>query len=149
MNFAKVISASDPTEPGPVYAPLVFAVLLSPTRRGARLARLLATEQLRSWGLSLGPARLVVAELAANAALHGRVPGRSFRLSLTVTAAGTLRIEVTDTRGDELPTRTRGTPDGVLAESGCGLVLVAALADRWGVRCGPVPRKTVWAEIGT
>lgn len=33
-----------------------FSVLLSPTPRGARLARLLATEQLRSWGLPLAPA---------------------------------------------------------------------------------------------
>lgn len=30
---------------------------------------------------------------------------------------------------------------------GRGLVIVAALAGRWGVVEGPVPRKTVWAEI--
>jgi anti-sigma regulatory factor (Ser/Thr protein kinase) len=73
-----------------------FSVLLSPTPRGARLARLLATEQLRSWGLPLDPARLIVAELANNAATHGRVPGRNFRLLLYV-VGGTLRIEVTVT----------------------------------------------------
>ncbi|WP_457307203.1 hypothetical protein, partial [Polaromonas sp. P5_E6] len=61
-----------------------FAVQLSATRRGARLARLLATEQLRSWGLPLDDASHVVAELAANAALHGYVPGRDFRVMLTV-----------------------------------------------------------------
>ncbi|MFE2758312.1 ATP-binding protein [Streptomyces halstedii] len=33
------------------------------------------------------------------------------------------------------------------AESGRGLLIVGALADRWGVEAGPVPRKTVWAEI--
>ncbi|MER6969106.1 ATP-binding protein, partial [Streptomyces halstedii] len=43
------------------------SVLLSPTPRGARLARLLATEQLRAWGLPLDRAPQVVAELAANA----------------------------------------------------------------------------------
>ncbi|MGW1170256.1 ATP-binding protein [Streptomyces sp. NPDC002550] len=122
-----------------------FCVPLSATRRGARLGRLLATEQLRSWGLPLDPARLIVAELTANAALHGRVSGRSFRLALAVTAEGVLRIEVTDTRGDALPVpRTAAT---VPAECGYGLLLVEELADRWGVRHGPVPCKTVWAEL--
>ena len=122
-----------------------FSVLLSPTPRGARLARLLATEQLRSWELPLEAASHIVAELANNAATHGRVPGRDFRLTLYV-IGGTLRIEVTDTSGDrpvpcpQLPATT--------AESGRGLVLVEALADRWGVMLGPAPRKTVWAEIG-
>ncbi|MEU6555757.1 ATP-binding protein [Streptomyces sp. NPDC046915] len=123
-----------------------FSVPLSSTRRGARLARLLAAEQLRSWGMPLDPARLIVAELAANAALHGRVPGRSFRLALTLTAPGTLRIEVTDTRGDRWPERAR-TMDASPRESGYGLLLVEELADRWGVRGGPPPAKTVWAEL--
>lgn len=85
----------------------------------------------------------IVAELAANAAGHGRVPGRDFQLLLYV-VAGTLRIEVTDTRGDRLPQCRQPSPDG---ESGRGLVLVEALADRWGVSPGRPPRKTVWAEI--
>jgi anti-sigma regulatory factor (Ser/Thr protein kinase) len=123
-----------------------FSVPLSATRRGARLARLLAAEQLDHWGLPLDPARLLVAELAANAALHGRVPGRSFRLTLSVTASGTLRVEVADTRGDHLPVPARGDTGGP-AESGYGLLLVEELADRWGVRWGPVPCKTVWAEL--
>ncbi|WP_308315504.1 ATP-binding protein [Streptomyces sp. ISL-100] len=120
-----------------------YAVQLSATRRGARLARLLATEQLRSWGLPLENAALVVAELATNATTHGRVPGRDFRLTLTVTATDTLRIEVTDARGDRLPA-AQAPGDG---ESGRGLLLVDALADRWGVASGPLPCKTVWAEI--
>ncbi|MFH8759900.1 hypothetical protein [Streptomyces atroolivaceus] len=64
-----------------------FTVLLSPTRRGARLARLLATAHLVDWGL----------------------------------------------------------PDD--AGSGRGLLIVEALADRWGVTPGPVPRKTVRAGL--
>ncbi|MGC4949668.1 ATP-binding protein [Streptomyces sp. DT224] len=121
-----------------------FAVLLSPTRRGARLARLLTTAHLGDWGLPTEAAAHIVAELAANAATHGRVQGRDFRLSLTVSAEQRLRIEVTDTRSDRLP-----VPDhpGPYAESGRGLVIVEALADRWGVEDGPVPRKTVWAEL--
>ncbi|GHI06799.1 hypothetical protein AQI88_29930 [Streptomyces cellostaticus] len=120
-----------------------FSVQLSPTPRGARLARLLATEQLRTWGLPLDPAAHIVAELAANAATHGRVPGRDFRLMLYV-VGGTLRIEVTDTRGDRLPRTQLPAAD---VESGRGLVLVDALADRWGVAPGLRPRKTVWAEV--
>ncbi|MEU8915869.1 ATP-binding protein [Streptomyces nigrescens] len=120
-----------------------FAIQLSATRRGARLARLLATEQLRSWGLPLDAAAHVVGELAANAALHGRVPGRDFRLMLTVHGA-TLRIGVTDARAEQLPVPVEQTADGT---SGRGLLLVEALADRWGVLPGPVPCKTVWAEI--
>ncbi|GGJ13153.1 ATP-binding protein [Streptomyces brasiliensis] len=120
-----------------------FTVLLSPTPRGARLARLLGVEQLRSWGLPSDPADLIVAELAANAVTHGRVAGRSVRLTLHVVGR-TLRIEVTDTRGDALPRVQRRAPG---AESGRGLVLLDALADRWGVVQGPRPCKTVWAEV--
>ncbi|MEV7420171.1 ATP-binding protein [Streptomyces sp. NPDC089919] len=116
---------------------LLFSVQLSSTPRGARLARLLAVEQLRSWGLPLEDPAHVVAELAVNAVTHGRVPGRDFQLGMAV-FADTLRIEVADTKADRLPA------EGGL---GYGLVVVAALADRWGVSLGPSPRKTVWAEL--
>jgi anti-sigma regulatory factor (Ser/Thr protein kinase) len=120
-----------------------YSVLLSPTPRGARLARLLATEQLRTWGLPPDPAALIVAELANNAATHGRVPGRNYRLLLHV-VDGTLRVEITDTRGDRLPRLRAPQPT---EEGGRGMTLVDALADRWGVIPGPPPLKTVWAEL--
>ncbi|ESU48844.1 ATP-binding protein [Streptomyces filamentosus] len=120
-----------------------FAVQLSATRRGARLARLLATEQLRSWGLPLEDASLVIGELATNAALHGYVPGRDFRITLGV-YDDVLRIEVADTRGDRLPEKR--DPDAE-SEGGRGLLLVEALSVRWGTEHGPFPRKTVWAEV--
>ncbi|MFF5498285.1 ATP-binding protein [Streptomyces aquilus] len=120
-----------------------FSIQLSPTPRGARLARLLATEQLRRWGLPSDPAEQIVAELAANAVTHGRVPGRDFRLTLYV-VGDTLRIEVTDTRADRELRPEQASPE---VESGRGLALVAALASRWGVSEGPAPRKTVWAEV--
>ncbi|WSW56773.1 ATP-binding protein [Streptomyces platensis] len=129
--------------PAPV---LRFSVPLSATRRGARLARILAVEQLASWGLPFDPARLLVAELATNAVLHARVPGRMFRLTLAAVPSAMLRIEVTDTRGDRLPGPVP-VVGGSFAESGHGLLLVGELADRWGVEEGPVPCKTVWAEI--
>ncbi|MFJ3201696.1 ATP-binding protein [Streptomyces sp. NPDC086989] len=114
-----------------------FHVQLSATPRGARLGRVLAAEQLRSWGLPLEVPAQIIAELATNAVTHGRVPGRDFRLALTVTP-DTLLIEVTDPRGDRIPQ---------IREPGRGLVLVEALADRWGVREGPAPCKVVWAEV--
>jgi anti-sigma regulatory factor (Ser/Thr protein kinase) len=127
-----------------------FVHLLPSTRRGARFARLLAAEQLRAWSVLpevTDRAEQIVVELAANAALHGRVPGRGFRLALTLDAAmGTLRIEVTDSRGEKLPVlRPESQPDG---ESGRGLLLVVALADRWGTQPYPPVGKTVWAELG-
>lgn len=125
-----------------------FDVMLSLTPRGARLARLLAREWLRVWGLTPGISDIaehVIAELAANAATHARVPGRSFLLTITA-AVNVLRVEITDTRADVLP--SLGPQPGLReAESGRGLLLVEALSDRWGVTEGPVPRKTVWAEF--
>jgi len=121
-----------------------FSVLLPPTPRGARQARRLAVDQLRAWELPLDPAEHLVAELVANVVTHGRVPGRDFRLMLYVIDA-TLRIEVTDTRDDLLPGVRKVAPD---SESGRGLVIVEALAERWGVELGPLPLKRVWAECG-
>ncbi|MFJ2935171.1 ATP-binding protein [Streptomyces sp. NPDC087219] len=130
-----------------VHAPARhFSVLLSPTPRGARLARLLAVAWMRDHDIPYGlteSATQVVAELAANAATHGRVAGRSFRLAL-LHHEGVLRIEVTDTRGERFPRVQPAAPEG---DSGRGLLLVGALADRWGVEQGPVPRKIVWAEL--
>ncbi|GHJ41128.1 ATP-binding protein [Streptomyces sp. TS71-3] len=141
-----------PAQPGcPVRH---FSLRLSATRRGARLARRLATEQLANWGwpydheLSLTVAHLV-GELTANAVLHGRVPGRDFRLALAVADDDTvLRIEVTDARVEKLPpTQVQAGSPGGLAESGRGLLLVEALADRWGTRQEPPCTKTVWCEL--
>ncbi|NUP19958.1 MAG: ATP-binding protein [Streptomyces sp.] len=123
-----------------------FTVQLSATRRGARLARLLAERQLDDWERSFEGATHVVAELASNAVRHGRVPGRDFRLRLKLHTDGTLRIEVTDARGDRIP--QVGDTAGGDAESGRGLMIVAAYADRWGVEQAPANGKTVWAEIG-
>ncbi|WP_432148052.1 ATP-binding protein [Streptomyces sp. bgisy029] len=125
-----------------------FTVLLSPTRRGARLARLLTVAHLGAWGLPSESAAHIVGELAANASVHGRVQGRDFQLALAVSGQ-TLRIEVTDTRGDSVPPGPGAVkaPEDDHAEHGRGLLIVEALADHWGVASGPVPRKTVWAEI--
>lgn len=88
------------------------------TPRGARLARRGAVRHVAEWGFP--PASdtsctvaLLVAELASNAVRHGRVPGRDFRLRLTLrpapTQTQTIRIEVSDTRDDRLPLKPSPT----------------------------------------
>ncbi|MFE9923726.1 ATP-binding protein [Streptomyces sp. NPDC005774] len=128
-----------------------FAQRFSATRRGARLARLLAAHQLTEWGHPHGSAAydtvvLVVAELAANAVLHGCVPERDFSLFLVCDdVRGVIRIEVSDTHPDP-PAPTVAAAD---EEHGRGLTLVDALAARWGVTGRTGPGKTVWAECAT
>ncbi|MER7970322.1 ATP-binding protein [Streptomyces sp. NPDC096080] len=142
------MSATTPQVPA---ATRTFTQLLSSTRRGARLARLLTTECCRAWEAPAGVtehAEQVVAELAANAALHGRVQGRDFRLTLTFDrTADRLHIAVTDARADLLPT-VPAEAAAEEAESGRGLLIVAALADDWGTESYPPSGKTVWAVIG-
>jgi anti-sigma regulatory factor (Ser/Thr protein kinase) len=139
------------TTPHPSTAVRTFAQQLSSTRRGARLARLLAAAELHAWQVSPSVAERaeqIVAELAANAALHGRVPGRDFRLALRFDpAAGLLRIAVTDARGDRLPSPVTDLTTPADTESGRGLLLIAALADHWGTDPFPPSGKTVWALL--
>ncbi|MGN5632695.1 ATP-binding protein [Streptomyces sp. AC154] len=125
-----------------------FAQRLSATRRGARLARRLAVQQLYEWGVPYGSelsddVALTVNELAANAVLHGYVPGRDFEVRLLAVGAG-VRVEVSDARGERRPQLYVGE---AVTEAGRGLRLVEALAERWGVS-ERVVGKTVWAEIG-
>ncbi|OKK21408.1 hypothetical protein AMK09_13105 [Streptomyces sp. CB02488] len=135
----------------------LFVQRFSSTPRGARLARRLAVHQLNVWGIPYRSdvsctAALLVAELAANAATHGRVPGRDFELLLGMIAGcpellGRLRIEVSDTRGERRPPgpgEVVKPPPG--SGGGYGLVLVEALADRWAV-LDRVPGKTVGVEL--
>ncbi|WP_314224114.1 ATP-binding protein [Streptomyces zaehneri] len=121
------------------------------TPRGARLARRLVSHRLNDWGHPYTTQvnetlTLITAELTANAVRHGHIPGRDFHLQLTLTE-DTFRIEVTDTRAEKQPPASPPATDS-LSESGRGLLLVAALADDWGVspRWAP-PGKTVWAEL--
>ncbi|MEU8889095.1 ATP-binding protein [Streptomyces sp. NPDC048442] len=124
-----------------------FEQLLSSTLRGARLARLLAQQQLQEWGVPYGcefsdAVVSVVAELAANAVLHGHLPGRDFSLRLAL--GDVLRIEVSDARGERLPTPRPSAPGE--EGGGLGLLLVEELVARWGVT-ERNPGKTVWAEL--
>lgn len=139
----------------PLDNPRSRTALLAATPKGAAVCRRLARRQLSDWGLNsthtepFHCALLIVAELAANAITHGRIAGRGFELHLSLTTAvrrgTTLRIEISDPRGDRLPILPIvHTPN---SQTGRGLTLIDALCDRWGT----IPRhpnaKTVWAEL--
>ncbi|MET9500573.1 ATP-binding protein [Streptomyces sp. NPDC006622] len=139
--------------PRPLVTVRVFTQRLSATPRGARLARHLALHQLETWGIPHGTdvseaVAVIVAELAANAVTHGRVPGRDFELRLAL-IPGSVRVEVTDTRtGSRPPGPGAVQAPCPLDESGRGLLLVDALAARWEVLDrDPPPGKTVRAEV--
>ncbi|MEV5430909.1 ATP-binding protein [Streptomyces sp. NPDC052701] len=141
-----------PTTPQPPVTVRMFTQRLSSTPRGARLARRLTVTQLHAWGVPHGShvsdrVEVIVAELAANAATHGRVPGRDFELRLSLVAGG-IRIEVADTRAELRPPAPGDVrPPRPLDENGRGLLLVDALADRWRVLDREPPGKTVLAEV--
>jgi anti-sigma regulatory factor (Ser/Thr protein kinase) len=83
---------------------------------------------------------LIADELATNAVLHARSP---FVVRLKVDGVH-LRLEVED---DSQQAPQLGDSDGS-STSGRGLVLVDALATRWGWE-GRRQGKLVWAEIAT
>ncbi|MFC9670040.1 ATP-binding protein [Streptomyces sp. NPDC056949] len=133
------------------HAPRTFVQQLSSTPRGARLARLLMVTELRSWHVLpdlTERAELVVAELAGNAVLHGCVPGRDFRLALAYSPpAQRLRIEATDARGDRQPRVPAHETTSAIEAGGRGLLLVAALSDRWDCVPYPPSGKSVRADL--
>ncbi|MEV7206339.1 MULTISPECIES: ATP-binding protein [unclassified Streptomyces] len=147
MRTSDTTTAQAPEAPA---APHEFTMQFTSTPRGARLARRLVSHRLDQWGHPYdSPVNetltLIAAELASNAVRHGHVPGRDFHLRLTA-APGALRIEVTDTRTEQVPPSSVHEAPGD-AESGRGLLLVARLATRWGTDPRPsAPGKTVWAE---
>ncbi|MFF2073917.1 ATP-binding protein [Kitasatospora sp. NPDC058162] len=144
------------TTENPLDRPRRHTALLAATPKGVGLCRRIARRQLTCWGLNsthtdpFHSALLIIAELATNAVLHGRVPGRGFELHLSLTTTArrgtTLRIEISDPRGDRLPVLPAAAPTPH-SQSGRGLILIEAFSDRWGT----IPRhpnaKTVWAEL--
>lgn len=113
--------------------------------RCVALARMELRKALAGWGLSVleESAVLVLSELLTNAVRHARVsPGREIETRFLVVSGG-LRVEVHDASSDR-PERRTLDPDAV---DGRGLVLVAALADEWGVGERGGLGKLVWATL--
>ncbi len=88
----------------------------------------------------LETAILLTSELVSNAMLHART---EVDLLLVMAASG-LRVEVHD--GGLRRPQPSPTPVPPSATTGRGLLIVAALAGRWGVD-GTVDGKTVWFEL--
>nr|WP_251076320.1 ATP-binding protein [Streptomyces sp. ISL-12] len=116
----------------------------TPLPKSVALARHRAQRLVTEWGhAGLAPdAALLVSELGGNAVLHGCLRDRLFRVELALFARR-LRIDVSDPRGELLP-RPRDVPED--ETSGRGLLIVAALADRWGTMTRTVG-KSVWCEL--
>ncbi|MER6566447.1 ATP-binding protein [Streptomyces sp. NPDC001093] len=88
--------------------------------------------------------RLCATELLTNVIDHlGEGTPVTVRVIGTPADHGRTRIEVTDPAPRTLPVLRSATQ---AEESGRGLALIDALADRWGVDQGP-GRKTVWCEL--
>jgi len=85
---------------------------------------------------------LCVSELASNAVLHSdsREPGGQFAVRVWMTARGAVRAEVEDRGGPWAPDPAAGE------ERGRGLLIVAALASRWGI-AGSNAGRVAWLEL--
>ncbi|MER7148841.1 ATP-binding protein [Streptomyces xanthochromogenes] len=114
-------------------------------RQSVPAARKFAAGAVADWGFfhRLDGIALCVSELATNALLHGVPPGRGFLLRMRLWEGAVLRVEVHDSGGG-VPRVTEGAAG--TDEGGRGLVLVAALADKWGVGERD-PGKFVWCEF--
>jgi serine phosphatase RsbU (regulator of sigma subunit) len=115
-------------------------VALSPTLEAARAARRFAMSTIDQWGLEkLGDSIIsIVSELVTNAVEHA-APPIELRLRRR---PGAVMVEVADGDGR----LARPTPTGAADERHRGLVIVATLAARWGVRPTGTG-KVVWAEV--
>ncbi|MEC4016967.1 ATP-binding protein [Streptomyces sp. H27-D2] len=105
-------------------------------------ARSFAEEVLAHWKVThrTDDLRLCASELATNALLHGTPRGRGFLLELTLDN-GAVTLEVHDS-SPAPPAVDHPADDDV---HGRGLLLVEALADRWGTSRRQPFGKVVWA----
>ncbi len=116
----------------------VFSWTLDAVPTMVRRTRELTRRTLGTWGLTelIDTVELLVSELVTNALRHG-----AGDIGLRLIRAGSLLCEVRDD-GHELPALRHAE---VTDESGRGLQLVTALADRWGTQRTPTG-KVVWFE---
>jgi anti-sigma regulatory factor (Ser/Thr protein kinase) len=119
--------------------------VLAPDARSARAARRFVAEAVSRAGVGPGDGAdallLCVSELVTNAVRHARTPAR-----LAVLVDGSIvRVSVSDSAPGAVVTPGGGVPAGT-EPHGRGLVLVDALADRWGVEADE-HAKTVWCEV--
>ncbi|WP_406511011.1 ATP-binding protein [Streptomyces sp. NBC_00212] len=146
-TLPEVAARPAPTRPAVVPC---YTQTLALVPESVPLARLSVRTTLDCWGLAslADSAVIIVSELVTNSVQHaapvrrpGREPGRC-RLTVQRPGPGLLRIEVSDHCPRRIVCRRPRAND----ERGRGLLLVAALADRWDVTATP-DGKSVWAEL--
>jgi GAF domain-containing protein len=131
-------------DPGTPRAPRIHLYVHQADPQGLSDARAAVGQALRDWGMSelADDAELLTGELLVNVLLHTE-GGAVLTLEVLPEPVRRVRLAVQD-RSSAWPRRR--TP-GEAATSGRGLLLLDALASRWGVE----PRgegKAVWCEIG-
>lgn len=121
---------------------VVHRLPLQPVPEAVPAARALLRQVVRDSGFASrgDDGELALSELVTNAVLHGREPIQ-VRVVLSVDA---LRVEVHDA-SPMSPSFSMLDPTAV---TGRGLMLISAVADRWGVEPAP-DGKIVWFELRT
>ncbi|MGP2441270.1 ATP-binding protein [Streptomyces sp. JW3] len=120
----------------------VYTLRLTVGAHAARLVRRIVRSYLTEWDMPAlsDTVELGVTELLANVVRH--VPDRRCTVLLARRTGG-VRVEVAD-GCPRYPVRATCVADD--AEGGRGLMLLEAVADKWGVAPGPGEGKTVWFE---
>ena len=137
-------SAKDPATEEPDSVPVRVERALRPDARAAAAARLFVRDVLTRWGLDdvADSAVLAVSELATNVILHTT---SQMTLCLHLTSPTTVWIGVGDDSSRPATPHRTGDQD----VGGRGLMIVALLADAWGVDPSPSGGKTVWLTLST
>ena len=119
-----------------------YRLSLTVGEHSARHIRAIARSLLGEWEMPelIDAVELGVTELVANVVRH--VPDRRCEV-LVLRQTGGVRVEVTDGCAQPLVSPAELRPD---AENGRGLVLLDAVADKWGVDRVTGGGKTVWFE---
>ncbi|MBG0854095.1 ATP-binding protein [Streptomyces spinoverrucosus] len=125
-----------------------YSTTLERTEESAGVARRATLTTMQCWGVpqeAADAAVAIVSELVTNAIVHSRRGG--IRLIYELPEPGRVLVAVVDRDAYRLPEVRTPAPD--TDEGGRGLLLVAALSDRWGYdRMGSRPwGKRVWAEL--
>ncbi|WP_443046784.1 ATP-binding protein [Streptomyces sp. NBC_00247] len=122
-------------------------------RRSVTAVREFVRRVAQEWGFGerVDDVVLCASELATNAVLHGVPAGRGYLVRIeSIDAEAGLRIEFHDSGDGPESVRAseRAWPEESESadESGRGLIIVNALADRWGAVVRQ-PGKIVWCEF--
>lgn len=140
VGIKDAVPHADKTAAGGGFSPRAYVRTFPPEASSASGARHLARDACRQWNRPdvAETVELLATELVANAIRYAQAP---IDVRLIATPCG-IRVEVSD----DSPRRPVQQNPDQLAESGRGLWLIDAMADRWGVDAHTAGKR-VWAEI--